>query len=103
MNDYEAKQHCRPHCIRDWMDCRQVSQAELAKRIGANKSLVSRWLAGSTPSVQYQQRLAAFFEVERDEIFLHPGSSWIASFLKGRSTEEMERIKAVLKAAFPRE
>jgi transcriptional regulator with XRE-family HTH domain len=75
---------------------------ELAAAVGADKSVISRWYSGTAPSKQYQERLAAIFGCERDSLFRHPDEYWLAKFLRGRSAQEIERIKATLEAAFPR-
>lgn len=68
----------------------------------ARISLVSRWFSGSTPGLDWQQRLAALFHTEPESLFRHPDDDWIARFLKDRAEDEIERIKATLENAFPR-
>ena len=99
---HARKQPRRPHFIAEWAEKRGLIQADIAREIGADKSLVSRWFNGATPSVEYQERLAALFSCEPDSLFRHPDDDWIARFLRGRSADEVERIKAMLEAGFPR-
>lgn len=99
---HTGKQPKRPHHIQDWMDRRQITAAELAREIGVDKSLVSRWLAGSSPGEESQHKLAAFFGCDQEAIFRHPDDDWLSRFFRNRSAAEIERIKATLEAAFPR-
>jgi hypothetical protein len=62
---------------------------------------LSRWYSGSTPSLEWQEKLALFFEIDREALFRHPDDDWIAKFFRGRSEEERERMKKMLEAAFP--
>jgi transcriptional regulator with XRE-family HTH domain len=99
---HSTKQPRRPHYIEDWAEKRGLSQAELAAAINVDKSLISRWYKGSSPNEESQEKLAAFFHIEREALFRHPDEDWIARFFQGRAQEEVERIKATLEAAFPR-
>jgi len=99
---HPSKQPRRPHYIKEWAEKRGLEQGELAREIGADKGLVSRWFHGSAPGVEWQEKLAAFFECDPDALFRHPDDDWMARFLKGRSSEEIDRIKMTLTAAFPR-
>jgi hypothetical protein len=103
--DLEAsstKQPRRPHFIADWMQRRSLSPAELSRQTGPDPGLISRWLRGASPSEPWQEKLGEFFVCGRDGIFRHPDEEWIVHFLKGRSAEEVERIKLTLEIAFPK-
>ena len=99
---HSSKQGRRPHFIQDWAERRGYSQADLAREIEADKSIVSRWFSGSTPTQEYQQKLAGIFSCTEDALFRHPDDDWMAKFFKGRAADEVERITATLEAAFPR-
>ena len=99
---HPSKQPRRPHFIPEWAGLRQLTQADLARELGADKSLVSRWFSGSSPGKAWQVKLAAMFETEPDALFRHPDDDWLARFFAGRKREEIDRIKATLEAAFPR-
>lgn len=99
---HHMKQGRRPHFIPEWCEKRQLQQADLARKIGADPGLVSRWFKGSTPQKEWQEKLAAFFECEEESLFRHPDDDWMARFLKGRSSEEVDRVKILLETAFPR-
>jgi len=99
---HKGKQPRRPHFLREWMDLRGVKPVELAKQIGADKSLISRWLDGATPGTEYQEKLAAYFHCEPDSIFRHPDDDWLSRFFRNRNADEVARMKALLEAAFPK-
>lgn len=99
---HASRQPRRPHYIKEWAELRGFSkQAELAAEIGADKSLISRWYAGASPTTEYQEKLAALFSCEPEALFRHPDDDWIAKFFQGREREEIERIKHTLETAFP--
>ena len=99
---HKGRQPNRPHYIREWAEKRGYgTQAELTEALGADKSVVSRWYAGTSPSREWQDRLAALFGCERDGIFRHPDDDWMSRFFRNRSQDELDRMKQMLEAAFP--
>lgn len=63
---------------------------------------VYRWLKGSIPRETTLVRIAAALALESSEdLFKHPDEEWLARFMRGRSDDERERIKATLVTAFP--
>lgn len=99
---HKSKQPRRPHFIEAWAELRGLTQADLAKELGADKSVVSRWYSGTAPGIEWQEKLAALFHCDRESLFRHPDDDWMARFLKDRPKDEIERIKATLETAFPR-
>jgi len=100
---HRDKQPMRPHHIADWAELRGMSQTDLAEALGADKSVISRWFSGSTPSTRWQETLVQVLQCENTEsLFRHPNDDWLARFLRGRDRQEIERIKATLETAFPR-
>jgi transcriptional regulator with XRE-family HTH domain len=99
---HAGKQPRRPHYIREWADLRGLKAVEIARAIDADKSLVSRWFGGATPTVDYQERLGALFGTTPEGLFRHPDDDWLTRFFADRSREEVERIKATMETAFPR-
>lgn len=79
-----------------------MTQADLARELGADKSVVSRWFNGTTPGEDWQTKLAALFEIERDSLFRHPDDDWLTKFFANRDRDEIERMKRTLETAFPR-
>ncbi|MDX3927653.1 MAG: helix-turn-helix domain-containing protein [Shinella sp.] len=67
-----SKQPRRPHYIAEWAEAQELTQADLARELGADKSVVSRWFNGTTPGVEWQERLAALFHCEPESLFRHP-------------------------------
>lgn len=99
---HKGKQPRRPHFIPEWAEKRGfASQVELAEALDADKSVVSRWYNGTSPSRDWQEKLAELFHCEIDGIFRHPDDDWIARFFADRSTDEINRMKQMLEAAFP--
>jgi transcriptional regulator with XRE-family HTH domain len=99
---HKTKQPRRPHYIEEWATVRRLSQADLAREIGADKSVVSRWFSGTTPGVDWQEKLAALFHCEPEALFRHPDDDWIAKFFEDRSRDEIEKMKGMLKLMFPK-
>jgi transcriptional regulator with XRE-family HTH domain len=100
---HRDKQPMRPHHIADWAELRGMSQTDLSEALGADKSVISRWFSGSTPSTRWQDALVQVLQCDSTEsLFRHPNDDWLARFLKGRDRQEVDRIKATLETAFPR-
>jgi hypothetical protein len=100
---HKGRQPNRPHFIQDWAERRGFSdQAALAKASGADKSVISRWYNGASPSREWQIKLVELFNLdEPGDIFRHPDTDWLAKFLYGRKQDEIDRMKQTLEAAFP--
>ena len=73
-----GRQPKRPHHVAEWAERENLTPTEISIATGADKSLISRWFAGTTPSDKYQKKL------------------------RGRPKEQIEQIKATLEMAFPR-
>ena len=100
---HKGKQPRRPHFIAEWAEKRGYpSQAELATALEADKSVVSRWYSGTSPSQEWQEKLAILFSCEREALFRHPDDDWISKFFRDRSLDELNRMKQMLEAAFPK-
>lgn len=100
---HRGRQPRRPHFIPEWAVKRgYANQGELAEALEADKSVVSRWYSGASPGEDWQEKLAALFGCEdREAIFRHPDDDWLTRFFRGRSVDEMDRIRQMLDAAFP--
>jgi transcriptional regulator with XRE-family HTH domain len=99
---HKSKQPRRPHFIQEWAEARGLQQSDLARELGADKSVVSRWFSGTTPGIEWQERLAAMFHCEPDSLFRHPDDDWLTKFFEDRSREEIQRMKQVLEITFPK-
>ena len=98
---HKSRQPKRPHFIGEWMEKRGIIAAELAAELDVDKSVVSRWLSGSTPGESSQEKLAAYFGCEPEALFRDPDEDWIVRMFRNRSQEEKNRIRAIVEAAFP--
>ena len=68
-----------------------------------DKSQVYRWLKGQMPQPSAQRRLAAALSLDDPGILLRdPIDDWFARFFEDRDRDELERMKTMLEAAFPR-
>ena len=99
---HSAKTPRRPHFIEEWAQKRNLTQADLARELGADKSIVSRWYSGTSPGVEWQAKLAALFHCEPEALFRHPDDDWLKRFFEGRTQDEIEHIKRSLEVIFPK-
>lgn len=68
-----------------------------------DKSQVYRWLKGQMPQAAQQIRIARALEMENPaDLLRDPLDDWFAKFFSDRNRDEMERMKQMLEAAFPR-
>lgn len=91
------------HYISAWAEKRNIIQADFVKSLGVDKGTVSRWFDGKMPDETNLPRIAAFLDINIDDLFRPPEDDWIRRFFYNRSVDELKRIKATLEAAFPRE
>jgi hypothetical protein len=106
---YAKRQPKRPHYLRDWIERRGFrTDTEFAEAIGADKSVVSRWLDEddpTTPGKDWQVKLGTFFGDEDDpaDIFRHPDDDWFTKFFRTRSEDQIRRAREMLEIGFPPE
>lgn len=104
---HARRQPKRPHYLRDWLNRRGFkTDSEFADEIGADKSVVSRWLDEddpTTPGKDWQIKLGVFFGSEDDpaDIFRHPDDDWFAKFFQTRSDDQIKRAREMLEIGFP--
>lgn len=101
---YRGRQPNRPHHVEDWAVRRGFKdQAALVKALEADKSVVSRWYNGATPSRAWQLRLVELFVLDAPEdLFRDPDDDWLSKFFRDRNREEIDRIKQTMETAFPK-
>lgn len=99
---HRSAEPARLHFLNEWMDKRGVKQADLVRELGVDKGTVSKWCAGKLPQETNLIAIAAFFEIEPNDLFRHPDDDWLSRFFRDRSQEELNRMIETLKAAFPR-
>lgn len=105
---FPAKQPARPHYLGRLMELRSLTNADLIKDLGVDKSQLSRWLDDdkpSTPGRKWARELGQYFAVPPDnefvDIFVDPDVDWMYRLLRGKSAEERNRARTLLEAAFP--
>lgn len=99
---HQGKTPVRRHFIKEWMESRNMKPPELISLLDADRSTVYRWLDGQLPQPQWQERLAALFDIEPDALLRHPDDDWLARFFRNRDASERERIKKAMEIAWPR-
>lgn len=77
-----------------------MRQTDIASEIDADKSLISRWFKGTIPSPEWQEKLAALFEIDVAGLFRHPDDDWLSKFFKDRTDEQKEKAIQMLKLMF---
>lgn len=90
----------RIHYIPEWAERRNLSQADVVREIGADKSLVSRWFAGTLPKDEYLEKLAALFGTDVHGLFRHPDDDWLTRFFRDKTEEQKERAIEMLRLFF---
>uniref|UniRef100_UPI003BAB6059 helix-turn-helix domain-containing protein n=1 Tax=Stappia sp. TaxID=1870903 RepID=UPI003BAB6059 len=100
---HAGKQPPRIHFIAEWAEKRGLTQADIVRITGIDKSNVSRWFKGVVPRHDHMIVLVECLALETpNDLFRHPDDDWIARLFRDRSQEERERMIATLEAAFPR-
>lgn len=99
----EEPPHQGLHYIAAWAEKRGYIQADFVRSLSVDKGTVSRWFNGHMPDETNLPRIAAFLSVDVDQLFRAPEDDWIRQLFYNRSVSELQRIKATLEAAFPRE
>ncbi len=91
----------RVHYIAEWAEKRGLKQADIAKEIGADKGLVSRWFSGTIPKAGYLIQLRALFHAEEvSSLFRHPDDDWVAKLFKDKSDRQRDQAIEMLSLLF---
>lgn len=105
--------------IAEWARKRGLRQADIARGLGVEPSLVSKWVKGTvTPEVKNLAALAEAFSLDDvarlfrdpdnsddwlDRVFSdHRRKAALKEAFDGRTEEEVDRMLSTLRAAFPR-
>lgn len=62
----------RKHFIKEWAADQKRTPSDLSKATGADKSVVSRWLAGAEPNQEYLDKLGDLFGVTPTRLYEAP-------------------------------
>ncbi len=81
--------------IKTLREKRNITQAELAKRLGVTRSGVNAWEMGiSVPSTQYVIKLAEFFAVSTDYLLNLPQTAVVS--VEGLTEKEIAAIVDII-------
>jgi transcriptional regulator with XRE-family HTH domain len=97
---HQGKENKRIHYIVEWAEKRQLTQADIVREIGADKSLVSRWFSGTNPGKEWRPRLEALLDAGEGGLYRHPDDDWLARFFRERSEEEKRKAIELLEMFF---
>jgi transcriptional regulator with XRE-family HTH domain len=101
MKSKEKRRAIRRHFIKEWMEDREMTPADIVDALDIDKSQVYRWLKGQLPQPDMQERLATLFEIAPEALLHHPDDDWVARFFEDREPEERARIKQAMELAWP--
>jgi transcriptional regulator with XRE-family HTH domain len=62
----------RIHSIAEWANFRAMSQSDIVRETGIDKSTISRWFSGQTPSMNSLRRLADVLQTDVDSLLMAP-------------------------------
>ena len=100
---HQDKAPRRKHFIKEWIERRDMKQADVVRGMGVDKGAVSRWCAGYMPGDKNLEPLIKFLQLENPiDLFHHPDQIWIWRFLEGRSEIETAHIQKSLEVIFPK-
>lgn len=94
----------RRHYVVEWAEYRGLTQADIVRLTGIDKSSVSRWFTGYSAHLHpnNEAKLAAAFQIEPAALYRSPHEDWFYRFFRDRERDELDRMKATLEAAFPK-
>lgn len=99
---HASKTPPRIHYIKEWIEHRRVSRVDVAGAAGVSPSTVTKWCnKQAMPTNDNLVAIAAFLEIEPNDLFHDPADDWIARLFKERTSEEKDRIAATIEVAFP--
>lgn len=107
---HPKKQAGRPHFIEDWArEAGYEVDKDFARATKIDPGQVSRWFnKGATPAPKTLEKLKRFFASKIDEnfevewLFRRPDDIWFVRFIAGREPAQVEQIKNMLTAGFPK-
>jgi transcriptional regulator with XRE-family HTH domain len=90
----------RLHYVVEWAQKRNLTQADIVREVGADKSVVSRWFGGMLPKQEYLEKLAELFGTDIHGLFRHPDDDWLAKFFRDKSEDQREHAIQMLRLLF---
>lgn len=113
---YQNRTTFRRHYLAEWLKERNMKPADLVAALNepasekyVYKSQVYRWIKGQLPQRPTQIRIAAALSLTDPEtgepmpelLTRHPAEDWIARKLRGKSDEDVDRMKQAIELLFP--
>ena len=85
--------------IREWREHKQLTQQQVADRVGTSKGQVSRWESSKRGiSVDVQAAVSYALGVEPADLFRHPDTPSADALLRGASDHERAQAVALVEA-----
>ena len=112
----------RRHFIKEWLDVREMKPKDFLRQLNdvdtslpsIDKSQAYRWIDGQMPQKRFLTRVAwalSIFTMDSDGtqepdpdpegIFRDPNLDWFARQVRGRSDDEVKRLRRLVENAFP--
>ena len=98
----QTSQIHQTHYIAEWAERRGLKQSDIVAEMNVDKSTVSRWFKGHVPLEKHLIVLVDVLSLDGiPDLFRHPDEDWIFRMFQKRSKDELKRIVAMMRAAFP--
>lgn len=114
---HQGKEPHHRHYIGEWLEERGMDPMDLLNSLNeadtslppVDKSQVYRWLKGQLPQPHMQARVAGALSIldpetgepDPEGILRDPHIDWVARRLKGRSRDDIERVKQAIDLVLP--
>jgi hypothetical protein len=89
----------RIHFIPEWAAELGKSRYDIIEATGADKSVVSRWFAGTLPKEGYLMQLVDLFGLDDiGALFRHPKDEWLCRALRGATPDQKGTIYKLVRS-----
>jgi len=85
--------------LAEWRDDKQLTQQQLADRLGTSDVTISRWETGKRrPNLDAQEAIAEALGIEAVDLRRHPSQQSADALLRGQPTEVIEQAMRLIQA-----